>query len=76
MFRSKPDQIIDRAHARIADAEMRLAHSFTDADMQAANDELFAAQRLLRRACEAKRAWKAADHDDYEEYPNVPEEDQ
>ena len=76
MFRSKADQIIDRAHSRIANAEMLLAHSFKDGDIQAANDELFAAQRFLRRACDAKRAWQATDHDDYEDYPDVAEEDQ
>jgi hypothetical protein len=76
MFRSKADQIIDRVHARVANAEMLLAHSFKDGDIQAANDELFAAKRSLRRARDAKRAWQATDHDDYEDYPDVAEEDQ
>jgi hypothetical protein len=76
IFRNKADRIIDSAHCRIASAEMMLAHSFTDEQKQAAHDELFAAQRFLRRACETKRAWYAADHDDYAEYPDVPENDQ
>ena len=74
MFRSKADRIIDAAHNRICSAEMMLAHSFTDEDRQSAHDGLFAAKRFLRRACEARRAWQAVDHDDYEEYPDVPEE--
>ena len=60
----------------MASAEMLLAHSFTDADRQAAHDELFAAQRYLRGACEARAAWQATEHDDYEEYPEVAYDDQ
>jgi hypothetical protein len=72
-FRRKADRIIDRAHHAIACAEMTVQHSFTDADKQRALDELFQAQRFLRRAVEARTAWDAVEHDDYEEYPDVPE---
>jgi hypothetical protein len=72
-FRRRADQIIDRAHHKIACAEMSVMHSFTDADKQRALDELHQAQRFLRRAVEARDAWDAAPHDDYEEYPDVPE---
>jgi hypothetical protein len=72
MFRSKRDRIVDDAHNRIACAEMQLSHSFTDEAQSAARDELIAAQRYLQRAVEAKQAWEATEHDDYEEYPDVP----
>jgi hypothetical protein len=64
MFRNKADRIIDSAHCRIGSAKMMLAHNYTDEQKQAAHDELFAAQRFLRRACQTKRVWYAADHDD------------
>jgi hypothetical protein len=67
------DRIIDRAHSRIGGCEMMVAHSYTDADKDLALKELAAAQDWLRRACEAKRAWYAVEHGDYEEYPDVPE---
>ena len=70
-YRSKADRIIDRAHHQIACCEMTLQHSFTDKDIADALDALYAAQGFLRRACEAKRAWAAVEHDDYEEYPDV-----
>jgi hypothetical protein len=70
-FRSKADRIIDRAHNAIATAEMTVAHSFTAESKQKALDELFEAQKFLRRAVEAKRSWFATDHDEYEEYPDV-----
>ena len=72
-YRSTADRIIDRAHHRIAEAEMIVEHSFTDADRAAGLKALAEAQDFLRRACEAKRAWYAVDHDDYEQYPDVPE---
>jgi hypothetical protein len=75
MFRSKADRIIDRAHSRIAGAEVLVAHSFTPEAKQQALDELFAAQGFLRRAVAAKRAWYAVEHDDYDEYPSVPEDE-
>jgi hypothetical protein len=74
-FRSKADRIIDSAHNRIAGAEMVVEHSFTPEAKQQALDELFAAQRFLRRAVETKRAWYAVEHDDYDEYPSVLEND-
>ena len=76
LCRSKADRIIDRAYNAIAAAEMAVSHSFTDEDKATALDRLASAQRFLRRACEAKRAWQAMDHDDFEEYPDVPETDQ
>jgi hypothetical protein len=76
MFRRKADQIIDDAHNRICSAEMMLMHSFTDESKATAHDELSKAQRYLRRACDAKRAWDAIEHDDYEEYPEVPYNEQ
>ena len=72
-FRRKPDQIIDRAHHKIACAEMSVEHAFTDEAKKSALDELFQAQKFLRRAVEARDAWDAVEHDDYEEYPDVPE---
>jgi hypothetical protein len=70
-FRTKADRIIDSAHNAIACAEMLLQHSFTPESRQQALDELFEAQKFLRRAVEAKRAWNAIEHDDYEDYPDV-----
>jgi hypothetical protein len=70
-FRSKADRFIDQAHNAIACAEMTVAHSFTPESKQQALDELFEAQKFLRRAVEAKRAWNAIEHDEYEEYPDV-----
>jgi hypothetical protein len=70
-FRTKADRIIDSAHNAIACAEMSVAHSFTPESRQQALDELFEAQKFLRRAVEAKRAWNAIEHDEYEEYPDV-----
>jgi hypothetical protein len=75
MFRTKADQIIDRAHSAIASAEMALDHAYTAADKAKAHDDLFAAQRFLRRACDAKKAWQSVDHDEYAVYPDVPETD-
>jgi len=75
-YRTAADRVIDQAHCRIASAEMTLAHSFTDVDRQTAHDEIFAAQRYLRRACEAKQAWYASDPDEYAEYPPVAYDDQ
>jgi hypothetical protein len=72
-YRSKADQIIDRAHNAIATAEMLVSHAFTPKAKEDALYELANAQDFLRRACEAKRAWQAADHDEYEQYPDVPE---
>lgn len=72
-FTPKGKQIIYRAHSLIADAEMLLAHSFTEEAKQTAYDKLFHAQRFLRRACDTWKAWQSTDHDDYEEYPDVPE---
>lgn len=72
MFRTAANKTVDAAHSRIASAEMMLAHSFTDEDRAKAQDELAAAQRYLQRACDARRAWRAADHDEYEAYPVVP----
>jgi hypothetical protein len=74
-FRSKADRTIDRAHHQIASAEMMIEHAFTAGARQEALDELFRAQRFLRRAVETKRAWNATSHDDHEEYPDVPETD-
>jgi hypothetical protein len=71
MFRSKADRIIDRAHSRIAGAEMTLNHSFTDEAIAAALADLNDAQAFLGRAIAARDAWNAAEHDDYEEYPDV-----
>ena len=76
MFRRKADRIIDSAHNAICAAEIAFMHAYTDADKQAAGDQISAAQRYLRRAVDAKCAWDAAEHDDYEEYPDVPESDQ
>lgn len=75
-YRRKADRIIDAAHSAIADAEMLIAHSFTDADKAAAGDELAEAQAYLRRAIAARDAWDATEHDDYEEYPDVPAKSQ
>ena len=75
MFRRHCDRIIDRAHNAIANAEASLMHSFTDARKAQYGAELAEAQRFLARACEAKRAWDSAEHDDYEDYPHVPETD-
>jgi hypothetical protein len=75
MFRSKADQIIDRAHNAICSAEMSLMHAFTDESKARYGDELFQAQRFLARAVAAKAAWDAIEHDDYEEYPEVPATD-
>lgn len=71
-FRSKADRFIDHAHSRIASAEMMVAHSFTEESKAVALDELTAAQRYLQRACDAKVLWRSTEHDDYEEYPDVP----
>jgi hypothetical protein len=71
LFRSKADRTIDRAHNAIANAEMRVMHAFTDESKREALAELTSAQQFLARACEAKRAWNATEHDDYEEYPEV-----
>jgi hypothetical protein len=70
-FRTKADRFIDQAHNDIACAEMIVAHSFTPESRQIALDQLFEAQTFLRRAVEAKQAWYATDHDDYDEYPDV-----
>jgi hypothetical protein len=70
-FRSKADRIIDDAHNAIATAEMVVQHSYTDESKQKALDDLFEAQKFLRRAVEAKRAWAATEHDEYDEYPDV-----
>ena len=72
MFRSKADRFIDHAHSEIASAEMEINHSFTDADKAKAGANLTSAQRYLSRAVAARDAWNAVDHDDYEQYPNVP----
>lgn len=72
MFRRRADQIIDTAHSDIAGAEMMVAHAFTDESMACALDQLASAQRYLTRAVAARDAWGAAEHDDYEEYPDVP----
>lgn len=71
LFRSKADRIIDAAHNAIACAEMAIEHSFTDVDKAAGLKQLAAAQNWLRRACDAKRAWNAVEHDDFEEYPDI-----
>jgi hypothetical protein len=76
MFRAHGLKIIDRAHSAIGDAEMRIAHSYTDAQKAEALDELYRAQRFLRRACDTWKLWQATDHDDYEAYPDVPEIEQ
>ena len=68
LFRHTGLKIIDQAHSRIAGAEMTLAHSFTDEDKEKALDDVFLAQRYLRRACDTFKAWQSTDHDDYEEY--------
>jgi hypothetical protein len=75
MFRRKADQIIDRAHNAICNAEMSLMHSFTDESHARYGAELAQAQRFLARAVAAKLTWEATEHDDYEEYPEVPETD-
>jgi hypothetical protein len=75
-YRKAYDRPIDDAHSRIAGAEMMLEHSFTDEDRTLALDQLAAAQRYLARAVEAKWAWLAVEHDDYEEFPEVPFETQ
>lgn len=71
LFRSKADRTIDRAHNAIACAEMTLMRSFTEETIAKAHEELNAAQAFLQRACAARDAWNATDHDDYEEYPDV-----
>lgn len=70
-YRSKGDRIIDRAHSKIAVAEMTLMHAYTDAAKAAAHAELNAAQEFLTRAVKAKADWDSKEHDDYEEYPDV-----
>ena len=71
MFRRTADRVIDDAHNHIADAEMRLAHSYTDEDRAEAEQRLSAAQRYLARAIAARDAWDAAGHTDEEVYPYV-----
>ncbi len=77
-WRTKPDQIVREAHTAIANAEARRIHSFTEEDIQEADDEMMAALRYLRRALDAKAKWESVQHDDYEEYPHVltPAEEQ
>ena len=70
-FRGKADRIIDSAHNAIANAEMLVMHSFTDAARTEALAELNEAQSFLRRACEARDAWDAVEHGDYDEYPDI-----
>lgn len=72
MFRTKADRIIDEAHNAICDAEILVDHACTDEDKAHALDQLADAQRYLARAVEAKRAWYASAHGDYDEYPDVP----
>jgi hypothetical protein len=76
MFRRAADEAIDRAHSAIAACEMSLMHAFTAEDKARFGDELAQAQRFLARAIETRRVWDATDHDEYENYPNVPETDQ
>lgn len=75
MFRRKADRIVDDAHNAICCAEMRAMHAFTDDSKATALAELSQAQRYLARAVAARNAWDAAEHDDYEEYPDVPRTD-
>jgi hypothetical protein len=72
MFRRKADRIIDAAHNAIASAEMMLEHSFTDSQKAEALRRLTEAQSYLGRAIAARDVWDAAEHDDYESYPDVP----
>lgn len=78
MFQRKADRIIGRAHSRIADAELDLMHADTPEQRAAAVDELTAAHSYLRRAVATRDAWDAAPqpHDEYENYPEVPWDDQ
>ncbi len=75
-YRRKADRIIDRAHNAICNAEMTLTHSYTDAAIAKALAELNEAQAFLSRAVAARDAWDRVEHDDYEEYPDVPEKAQ
>lgn len=75
-FRRTCDKYIDDAHSRIADAEMRIAHSFSEKDITEALDLLIKAQRYLARAISAKDAWDSVEHDEYEEYPVIEYEEQ
>lgn len=72
MFRRKADRYIDDAHNAICDAEAMLMHAYTEETKARAYEALNEAQAYLRRAVEAKRAWDAVEHDDYEAYPVVP----
>jgi hypothetical protein len=63
LFRHTGLRIIDEARSRIAGAEMTLAPSFTDEAKAQALDDVFLAQRYLRRACDTYKAWQATDHD-------------
>jgi hypothetical protein len=74
-FRRTADRIIDHAHGKIAGAEMLLAHAYTEKSKVAALDQLASAQRYLARAIAERDAWDAVDHDEYEEYPHVSEND-
>jgi len=74
-FRRKADRIIDQAHSAIASAEMALMHAHTDYDKAMCGDDLAQAQRFLQRAIATRDAWDATKHDEYEEYPIVPERD-
>jgi hypothetical protein len=50
-------------------------HAFTDESKARYGAELAQAQRFLARAIATRNAWDASEHDEYEEYPAVPETD-
>lgn len=76
-FRSKIDRTIDRAHSAICDAENRLAHyCFTPEQEAKALDELARASRWLARACKARADFWASNPGNYDECPDVPENEQ
>jgi hypothetical protein len=69
-------KIIYRAKSRVADAEAQLIHSYTPEQIASADDAMASALRFLARAERVQRDWDAVQHDDYEEYPEVPETDE
>ncbi len=76
MFRRKADVIISQAHVAVCDAEIMIEQARTDEAYQIALDALACAQRFMRRAITARDDWDEHEHDEYENYPDVPETDQ
>ena len=72
-YRRQADRIIDRAHNAIANAEMGVIHAYTDEAKALALADLNSAVDWLNLAVAARDAWDRVEHDDYEEYPDVPQ---